>query len=79
MKDPGPIYYNSNDGFKRRCIGTEFKFVWFPKKCHFTGKVLWLQNAYKQTSMLTGPGDPIFEYRYYDKNEFLVARIKGEV
>ena len=43
------------------------------------GKLLFLQYAYKQTAMWTGPGDPVFEHRYYDKNEFLIAQIKGEV
>jgi hypothetical protein len=35
--------------------------------------------AYEQTAMWTGPGDPVFEYRYYDKNEFLIEKIKGNV
>jgi hypothetical protein len=26
--------------------------------------------------MFTGPGEPIFEYRWYDKNEYLIARLK---
>ena len=65
--------------FTSRCIGTEKKFTWFPKKCHITGKKLWLTNAYKQTAMWTGPDDPMFEYRWYDKNEFIIARIKGKV
>jgi hypothetical protein len=30
-------------------------------------------------SMLTGPGEPIFEYRWIEKNEFLIQRIKGTV
>lgn len=73
MVDQGPI----DDGFKRKCIGTELKFALTPKKCYITGKTLWLKNAYKQTAMYTGPGDPLFEYRWYDKTEFLLARIKG--
>ena len=67
------------DGFKRKCVGTEIEFVILPKKCFLTGRVLMLENAYKQTALWTGPGDPIFEYRWYDKDEFLVARIKGIV
>lgn len=67
------------DSFKRLCIGTELKFVFFPRKCHITGKILWLKQVYKQTAMLTGPGDPLFEYRYYSKKEFLVERLKGNV
>jgi hypothetical protein len=29
--------------------------------------------------MYTGPGDPVFEYRYYDKHQFLVNKLKGNV
>lgn len=76
MEDGGPQAY---DPFKNRCIGTEYKFALIPKTCYITGKRLWLKNAYKQTAMWTGPGDPAFEYRWYDKEEFLIARLKGEV
>lgn len=65
--------------FKRKCVGTELKFVLFPQKCCITGKTLWLKNAYRQTAMWTGPGTAMFEYRWYDKNEFLIAKLKGIV
>ena len=74
MEDSEPQAY---DPFKNRCIGTEYKFALMPKKCYLTGKRLWLKKAYKQTAMWLGPGDAAFEYRWYDKDEFLVARIKG--
>lgn len=67
------------DPFKHRCIGTQYKFTLWPRTCHLTGKTLWLKNVYKQTAMITGPGEPIFEYRWYDRNEFLTARLKGEL
>ena len=76
MEDAEPQTY---DPFSNRCIGTEYKFTWLPKKCHFTGKTLWFRKAYRQTAMWTGPGDPAFEYRWYDKKEFLIARLKGTV
>jgi hypothetical protein len=65
--------------FKRRCIGTELKFTIMPRECYFTGKILWFVTAYKQTSMILGPGEPIFEYRWYNKQDFLIERIKGTV
>lgn len=71
------MYYNNNDGFKRNCLGTQTKFLLWPKRCYITGRLLWLVRAYKQTAMWTGPGDPVFEYRYYDMNEFLIARVKN--
>ena len=65
--------------YRNFCIGTELKFTWLPKRCHFTGKILWMKLAYKQTAMYPGPGDVIFEERWYDKKEFLIAILKGIV
>jgi len=69
----------TEDPFKRRCIGTELKFTFVPRRCHVTGRTLWFERAYRQTAMITGPGEPVFEYRWYDKMEFLVERIKGKI
>ena len=69
----------SYDPFNDRALGTEYKFTWFPQKCYISGKKLWLQNAYRRTAMWTGPGTPVIEHRWYDKDEFLIARIKGEI
>lgn len=71
------MYYNDNSSFKRNCIGTELIFLLWPERCYMTGKWLWLKKAYKQTAMYTGPGDPVFEHRYYDKDEFLIAKMKN--
>lgn len=75
------MFYYDDDRwhFKRNCIGTTLKFTLWPQKCHITGKTLWLETAYRQVAMWTGPGEPVFEYRYYDKNEFLIAKLKGIV
>lgn len=75
MVDQGPM----DAGFNRRCIGTELIFTFVPHRCHFTNRILWLEKAYRQTSMLTGPGDTIFDYRWYDQKQFLLERIKGKV
>lgn len=68
-----------DDSFKRNCIGTEYKFVLWPKRCYLSGKVIWFEHAFKQTAMWTGPGDAVFESRWYDRDEFLVNRIKDIV
>ena len=65
------------DSFQRNCIGTEYTFILWPKQCYISGKILWLEYAYRQTAMWTGPGDPVYENRYYYKDEFLVGKIKG--
>ena len=65
------------DHFASHVVGTKLVFLFFPRKCYLTQKILWLKEVYQQTAMWTGPGDPVLEYRYYDKDEFLVNRIKG--
>lgn len=66
------------DPFKDKCVGTQLKFTFLPKKCYITGRTLFFEYAYKQTAMWTN-NEIVFEYRYYDKNEFLIAKLKGEV
>jgi hypothetical protein len=29
--------------------------------------------------MLTGPGEPVFDYRWCEKNEYLFLKIKGTI
>ena len=70
-------YVQSYDYFKDRCLGTQLKFTFMPKKCYITGRTLMFEYAYKQTAMWPNMNS-MFEHRYYDKNEFLIARIKGE-
>ncbi len=68
-----------DQAFKRRCIGWELKYSLLPRRCHYTGKSLWLKSAYKGTSMLTGPGEPMFEYRWCERQEYLFLKIKGTI
>lgn len=68
-----------DDGFIRRCIGWEQQISFLPRKCFYSNKSLWLKRAYKGTSMLTGPGDPIFDYRWVDRKEYLLLQIGGKV
>lgn len=67
----------SHETFKRRCIGWQLEYSLLPRRCFYTGKILWLQLAYKGVSMLTGPGEPIFEYRWCERHEYLLLKIKG--
>ena len=62
--------------FKHACIDTSIVFVMWPRRCYFTNKILFLKYVYRQTAMWTGPGDPVFEYRWYDKNEFIKAKLQ---
>lgn len=73
------MFFRHADSFKRRCIGTELKFVWWPKHCYISHKLLWLEYAYMQTSVWPISGQNMFDYRWYNKSEFLIARLTGKV
>ena len=60
-------------------IGTDYKFLIFPKRCRISKKLLWFCYAYVEIHCFMGPGDSIFEYKYYDINEYLVNKLKGTV
>lgn len=56
-----------------------YKFSWLPRKCDKTGETIWLERAYKGIRMITGPGDPVFEYRWIKKHQWLIERLKGNI
>ena len=66
----------SYDHFYDRVIGTELTFAWLPKKCHQSGKLIWLKYGYRLTRIIIGPGDTLFVYRWHDKNEHLIWKLK---
>ena len=67
----------SDQDFKRRCIGWRLATPIIPRRCYYTGKYLWIKAAYLGTAVLTGPGDPIIEHRWCDKDQYLFLKIKG--
>jgi hypothetical protein len=58
--------------------GAYAKSMWikWPRRCRITGKWVWLKKAICAVRMYIGPGDPVFEYRYYDEKEFIILRLK---
>lgn len=70
------MYYVDN--FEEHCVEIKLKFLFLPRKCSISGNLLWLTLAYKKIAMYTGPGEPIIETRYYDRHEYLIAKICGK-
>lgn len=68
--------YYVND-FDAQCVETKLKFLFLPRKCSISGKLLWLTKAYKRIALYVGPGDPVLIVRYYDKHEYLLLKIKA--
>jgi len=52
------------------------KFLWLPKRSALTGRWLFLRLVYEGTAMWTGPGDPVFEFRYHETREHLLWKLK---
>jgi hypothetical protein len=74
-----PIPFMHDDGFIRRCVGWELCWSFLPRKCFYTKRSLWFKRAYMGTSILTGPGDPIFDYRWIDQKEYIFLKIRGVI
>jgi hypothetical protein len=52
------------------------RFLWRPRRSAITGQRLWLCQAYEGTRMITGPGDPVFLFRYHEKLEHIIWQLK---
>ena len=77
----GTSYYDAGvqmeDVFYRRCVGWQLRFVWWPAECHLTKRRMWLEWAYRGTSVFAGPGDSMVEHRWHERNEHIIWKIKG--
>lgn len=75
------LYQQSTDQwmFNNRRIGREIKISLLPRRCHLSGKSLWFRKAIIITSMITGPGDQLFETYWCDRDEFLLHELKRKV
>jgi hypothetical protein len=68
----------SQDWSLSRASDWTLKVCCFPRKCYISGKKLWGKYAYCGTTIITGPGDPVVEHFWIDKDEFLIWNLKGK-
>ena len=61
--------------FKNRAYW-RLTFLWWPKRSALTGRRLWLRRVYEGIAMYTGPGTPVFEFRYHEPAEHLIWKLK---
>jgi hypothetical protein len=54
-------------------------FALCPHRCEISNKMIWFEDAYRATSVLTGPGDPIIEHIWLSKNQYLLEVLKGTI
>lgn len=55
----------------------ELKRTWLPRSCYVSKRLLWFCQAYRARRIITGPGTPVIEDRWYDPDEFLILKLKG--
>ena len=67
-----------DEHFYRRAVWVK-RFAWWPKRCDRSGRWLWLQQVMMGVAMYTGPGDPVFEFRWHDAKEHVVFLLKGNL
>lgn len=67
------------DPFDEHCVGSQLKFSWLPRQCYQTGKSLWFKRAYRRSAVWKGSRSLIWKYRWYDKHEYFILKLRGEV
>ncbi len=50
---------------------------YWPRRCDITGKSLWLKKSICGIRMWTGPGDPVYETKWFDPNALVFLILKG--
>ena len=68
----------SEDWGLNRARNWTLKLCWTNKKCFLTGKSLFLKQAYYGENWITGPGEPIVDRYWIEKNEFILWNLKGK-
>jgi hypothetical protein len=63
------------ESFYRRAVWVE-RFAWRPRRCNITGRRLWLTRTMMGVAMWTGPGDPVFEFKWHDYKEHTAWLLK---
>jgi hypothetical protein len=56
----------------------KLKFSLFPRKCFLSNKALWGKFAYHGINWIGGPGEPVKEVFWIEKNEFLMWNLRGK-
>ena len=52
-----------------------YKFCWKPQECFLTGKSIWGKRAYYGTRIITGPGEPVYDEYWIDRDNFLLWQL----
>jgi hypothetical protein len=61
----------------QKVFNWRLRICYLPKQCYLSGKKLWGRYAYHGERWITGPGEPVVEHYWIEKNEFLIWNLKG--
>ncbi len=53
------------------------KLCLWPRTCCLSKRQLWAQQAYHGVRWIHGPGEPVEEEYWIDRNEFVIWKLKG--
>ena len=67
---------DDNDFFYHQAVWVE-KFAWWPRRCNITGQRLWFKKVMMGVAMYTGPGDPVFEFKWHEYKEHTLWLLKN--
>jgi len=63
--------------FYSKCKPAVLTFAWMPKRCHISGKRIWLKYGYKLTATWrAGDIDFVSEHRWHDRDSHILWRLK---
>ena len=51
----------------------------WPRRCHVSGRWLWLTQAYRAMYIINGPGEPAVWIRWYSSTEMMILKLKHGV
>ena len=66
-------YYDRFDD----CASFQYAWCLWPRRCYISNKWIFLEIAIRGRQVITGPGEPVIEDRWYNKHEGLLKLMKG--
>ena len=54
----------------------QYRTSWIPRRCYSTQRWIW-GRAVRGRQIITGPGDPVIEDRWYHPQEATIMMLKG--
>jgi len=72
-----PLECNNRDWGLHRVKAWDLKLCLWPRTCVLSGQQLWAQQAYHGVRWIHGPGKPVEEEYWIERNEFVIWKLKG--